>query len=252
MRLQLLEGNIDLPNISKFITAIGKHHTETAEHMFKAMWYNYLKNKGSISLTYWADKFNNPAVFNTILMALSNAGWIISHSIPARNWAEAELNEDKLLKYLTVAELESVRAYYKHRKYTLKDEESTKSSLTRLNGKIRRTGLIRQGFMEAGNTRFKFDKSYMTKYAQPIQLNLTKSMDKIAELWPELRHDKASYDTISIEMLEYYLNSNEEFTRGNNVNDSRGRAISGCLDKIGNPISSKDMRSLIVIPERRT
>lgn len=247
MRAQILEGNLSLPSMHKFIGAIGTRHALMAEEMFKAMWYNYLKNKGSISLTYWADKFNNAKVFNMVLIALSDAEWIISHSIPARNWAEAELNEDKLLKFVDVTELERVRAHYKHRKYTLKDEESTKSTLTRLNGKTRNTGLVRQGFMKAGNTRFKYDLEYMSKYRKPIQLNLTKSMDKIAEIWPELRHDKASYDTISIEMMEYYENSTAEYTRGNNINDSRGRAISSCLGRIGNPISCKDFRSLLVI-----
>lgn len=249
MRLQILEGNLGLPSMSKFITAIGRSHTKTAEQMFKAMWYNYLKNKGSISLTYWADKFNNPKIFNIVLISLSNAGWITSHSIPARNWAEANLNEDKLLKHVTTSELEYVRAHYKHRKYALKDEESTKSSSTRLNGKTRDTGLVRQGFRDAGNTRFTYDLEYMEKYKYPIQLNLTKSMDKIAEIWPELRHDKASYDTISIEMMEFYMNNTSEFTRGDNIIDSRGRAISSCLNKIGNPISCKDFRALLVIPK---
>jgi hypothetical protein len=89
----------------------------------------------------------------------------------------------------------------------------------------------------------------MLEYRDVIQKNLTKSMDKIAELCPNLRHDSASYDTISVEILEYYLDSNDTYTRGNNYNDSRGRAISESLSKVGNPISCKDFRALIVLPE---
>ncbi len=249
MRSQLLEGKLPLPSIGKFITAIGKSHTDVAERMFNAMWHNYLKNKGSISLPYWADKFDNIQVFNMVIMSLSNGGYIVSHSIPARNWAEAHINEDKLLEHLSPNELEQMRAYYKHQRYMLRDEVSDKTTATRLGGKTVDTGLVRNGFMKAGNTKFSYDQSYMAKYGYSIERNLTKSMDKIAEIWPDMKHDRASYDTISIEMLDYYLNYDGTYTRGHNFNDSRGRAISSCLGKIGNPISSKDFRSLIIIPK---
>ena len=103
--------------------------------------------------------------------------------------------------------------------------------------------------MKAGNTRFSYDQAHMEKYADVIQQNLTKSMDKIAEFYPELRHDRASYDTISCDILEYHIESNTTYTRGDNYNDSRGRAISSSLGKVANPISCKDFRALLVIPE---
>ena len=249
MREQLLAGNLQLPKYEKFITAFGKPMTKLIDQMFQAMWFQYLKDKGSINLTYWSERFADPVVFNQALMALSNAGWITSHSIPARNWAEAKLNENKLLEYLDPTELNKVRAYHKHRKYVLNNEKSTLASATRLNGKVQDTGLVREGFMKAGNTPFQYDVDYMDKYEYPIQKNLTKSMDKIAEIYPELRHDEASYDTISVEMMEYYQNAQAAYTRGDNYNDSRGRAISSCLGKIGNPISCKDFRALLIIPE---
>lgn len=248
MRDTILAGNLTLPSYESFLDVLGPEMTKLAAKLFQALWYNYLKDKGSISGTYWYDKFQSPSTFNTIIKSLSDAGWLVSHSIPARNWAELQLNEDKLLQYVSIDELEQVRAHNKFKKYMLKHEDSTLTVATRLNGKVCNTGLTRAGFAAAGNTQFTYDKHYMAEYSTVIQQNLTKSMDKIAEIYPELRHDRASYDTISIEVLDYLLQSNETFTRGNNYNDSRGRAISSSLGKIANPISVKDMRALLVMP----
>ena len=247
MREQILDGELTLPNYDRFITALGINQAKLAYSMFNAMWYAYLKNKGSINLTYWSDRFDNAKNFNVVLMSLSKAGWIISHSIPARNWAEAELDERKLLDYVTQEELESVRAHNKFKKYVLKEEESTVNDLTKVNGNIKSTGLVRKGFQAAGTTRFKYDTNYIVQYEEAIQKNLTKSMDKIAVMYPELKHDRASYDTISIEVLDYYKHADQVYTRGNNYSDSRGRAISDCLGKIGNPLSCKDFRALLVM-----
>jgi len=248
MRDHILAGNLPLPSYEKFIDAIGLDYTRLADKLFKALWLNYLKDKGATSGTYWYDRFQSPGVFNSVLKSLSKAGWLNSDSIPARNWAEIQLNEDKLLQYVSLEELEQVRAHFKFKKYILTNEESTLTNATRINGTIRNTGLTRAGFAAAGNTQFTYDKQRMSEYSDVIQANLTKSMDKLAEMYPELRSDRASYDTISIEILEYLQLSTETYTRGNNYNDSRGRAISSSLGKIANPISSKDFRSLLVMP----
>ena len=249
MRDKLLRGSIELPSYTAFSAKIGDYYAALANKLFTAMWYAYLKNKGTVSLVYWSDRFDNAQVFNIVLLSLSDAGWITCHSIPARNWAEASLNETKLLEYCTASELESIRAHNKFAQYRLVDNSSTKATATRLNGKVRNTGLVRNGFMAAGNTRFSYDQNYMDQYSEPIRRNLTKSMDKIAEMYPQLRHDHASYDAISSEILDYHLNTNDTFTRGDNYNDSRGRAISSVLSKVANPISAKDFRALLVIPE---
>lgn len=244
---RLLEGHLDMPNYKGFADVIGTEDADTASKFFQAMWQAYLKDKGKVSLPYWSAKFSSQDNFNIVLKSLSKANWIISNVVPARNWADAWLNEDKLLTLANPDKLERIRAANKFQKYTLTSSESTKTSATRLNGKVQNTGLVREGFMKAGNTKFSYDTAMIEEYRPIIQANLTKSMDKIAEIWPELRHDQASYDTISIEMLNYYASSSEVYTRGHNYNDSRGRAISSSLGKIANPISSKDFRALLVI-----
>lgn len=247
MKEQLLAGKLDLPNYQAFVSAIGPEMANLADKLFQALWYQYLKDKGTINSTYWSSRFNNPFVFNQVIMSLSKAGWLISHAIPARNWAEMHINEDKLLEFVSQQDLEQIRAFNKHRQYLPTHELSTIDNLTRINGKSKSTGLIRTGFMKAGNSQYRYDTQMMQDYSLIIQANLTKSMDKIAQLHPSMRHDRASYDTISIEIFDHLVQSNETYTRGNNYSDSRGRAISSALSKVANPISCKDMRSLLII-----
>lgn len=250
IRAQLFEGKLGLPSYQSFVEAIGPDYADLADRFVNALWHQYLINKGSVSLPYWADRFDNAQVFNVVLVSLSDAGWIESHSIPARNWAEANIREEKLLDYVSATDLERIRATFKFSKYISVETESTKTTATRLNGKVMNTGLVREGFMKAGNTKYQIDAKYIEDYYDVIKLNCTKSMDKIAKLCPNLRHDMASYDTISVEILNYHMfHKDEVFSRGNNYNDSRGRAISSGLSKVFNPISNKDARSLLVIPE---
>lgn len=247
MKEQLLAGKLDLPNYQAFVSAIGPEMANLADKLFQALWYQYLKDKGTINSTYWSSRFNNPFVFNQVIMSLSKAGWLISHAIPARNWAEMHINEDKLLEFVSQQDLEQIRAFNKHRQYLPTHELSTIDNLTRINGKSKSTGLQRTGFMKAGNSQYKYDTQMMQDYSLIIQANLTKSMDKIAQLHPNMRHDRASYDTISIEIFDHLVQSNETYTRGNNYSDSRGRAISSALSKVANPISQKDFRALLII-----
>ena len=247
MKEQLLAGKLDLPNYQAFVSAIGPEMANLADKLFQALWYQYLKDKGTINSTYWSSRFNNPFVFNQVIMSLSKAGWLISHAIPARNWAEMHINEDKLLEFVSQQDLEQIRAFNKHRQYLPTHELSTIDNLTKINGKSKSTGLIRTGFMKAGNSQYRYDTQMMQDYSLIIQANLTKSMDKIAQLHPSMRHDRASYNTISIEIFDHLVQSNETYTRGNNYSDSRGRAISSALSKVANPISCKDMRSLLII-----
>lgn len=249
MRELLLQGNIELPGYQKFVARVGLEATQKIEALFNAMWFNYLKDKGSVNLTYWADRFKDEDLLHTALMSLSKAGWITSHAIPARNWAEAWLNEDKLLDYLAVDELTNVRAHHKLKRYMLNTTESKISTKVRLNGKLAKTGLVRNGFTRAGNTKIKYDTNLMFYYRDSIQHNLTKSMDKIAAMYPEFKSDAATYDSISKDVLAYLIDADIEFTSGPRESDSRGRDIHGMTGKIANPISCKDFRALMVIPE---
>ena len=60
MKAQLLAGHLDLPNYEAFVSAIGPEMADLADKLFQALWYQYLKDKGTINSTYWSSRFNNP------------------------------------------------------------------------------------------------------------------------------------------------------------------------------------------------
>lgn len=247
-RASILDGNLPLPN--QFIKLIGRDYLEPMEKMWSALWFNYLKNKGSISLPYYYEMFDNRQAFNQFLFHLSKSGWATTTVIPARHWAEAMLNEDKLLQLVTPDELTQVRAYKKFNQYILTDNVDTRSNRTKLGNKILDTGISRPGFAKLSATRFQYDTNKLEEYREAIQLTLTKGMDKVAEEFPEMKRDAADYGAISKAILDYHMyHSEAAFTLDANVNDSRGRAIKQALKKVFNPISSKDARSLLVIPQ---
>jgi len=249
MRNDILSGNFILPTINKVEDSLGKEVANFTSSMISALWHNFLVNKSPISSAYWCDKLGNPNTFNVIVSSLSKAGYINSRAITERNWLEIELNEDFLLQHVTPQELEDVRKQFKFAKYRMRNTSATSSDLVRKNGKVQKTGLDRSGFLAAANTQFSFDLVSMKENEDAIAKNLTKSMTKIREKYPEMGSSPADYDEISLDMLKWLQENPQTFTRGTTFLDSRGRAISSSLGKIANPIGNKDFRSLLVIPE---
>ena len=64
-RERILDAQLGLPNYQNFIPVIGEELTALADKLFKALWYAYLRDKGSINLTYWADRFNDATALNS-------------------------------------------------------------------------------------------------------------------------------------------------------------------------------------------
>lgn len=247
MRELLLNGEIELPSYFLFIANIGLDNTEVAERMFQSVWYHYLLNEGSTSSIYWYEKFDCPSNYNKTLLALSKWGWITSKAIKARNWAEISINKDKLNEYVTDNELKDIRRKYKVNKYVLKNDQSLTSGVTRINGKKAFTGLIRNGFKAASTTEFKFDTKALSKYHSTVQDNLTKSMDKIRDMYPHMRADIATYDNVCLDILQHHIdNPHLSLTMGSSHQDSRGRQIHGGLSKAFNPVSNKDARATLI------
>ena len=244
---QLLQGNLPMPLHSKLGEKFPSE-IDVIERLWNSLWHNFLADEGSTNTTYWYKQFKTSRIFNTVLMAWSDLGWIESHAIPQRNWAEMELNKDKLLEFVSVDELAHIRATQKYQKYTLTCDASRASRVVRINGKSEKTGLVRNGFRDAGETQFGYDMTALSKYEEAVKRNLTKSMDKIRADYPDMRMDEASYDKVSCYIYDYHAENEEEvFTTGTNLNDSRGRAISQSLKRIANPISNKDFRASLVI-----
>lgn len=244
MREQLLRGKLEFPG--KFILEKYPDRKDDIRRFWKVLWFNYLNDNDTNGI-YWYGILGIK-LYNDLIRRLSHHKWVNSHSLTGRKWVSVELNTDKLLEIVTPDELQEVKAKFKYAKYTLGFNESTKSDVVKQNGKYKQTGLVRNGFMDTGNTQFGYDMQTLRKYAKAVKLNLTKSMDKIRHLYPEMKSTTSSYDSVSEGIFDWHSdNEMEVFTAGENVNDSRGRAISNCLSKVANPIGNKDWRSALII-----
>lgn len=244
MRDLLMQGQLYYPG--QVIFDDYPKHEENILNFWNTIWYNYLNDNDTNGI-YWYEKLGI-VLYNDMVRRLSAHKWITSNSLVGRKWASVELNTDKLLEFVSPDELEAIKAQYKYSKYVLECNEATKSKAVRQNGKTRVTGLVRKGFRDAGNTQFGYDMAALSKYEDAVKLNLTKSMDKIRHIYPEMKTSGSSYDAVSVGIYEWHKeNQLETFTTGDSISDSRGRAISQCLGKVFNPISSKDARASLVI-----
>lgn len=199
------------------------------------IWHNFLREKPCNTLI-WCDKFKDLKLFNVLLMHLSKSGWITS--TVDSHYAYIELNESKLLEWVTKEELTNVKFKHKFLKYRLQRTRSTLCDIVQLNNKHVKTGLIREGFMKAGNHTFKYDIKYLTKYVDYIAKNVKKGLKASTK--------DITYQEIIDELLNYYSVDGTEYTLGNCLIDSRGRAIFQCSKKIFNPVSCKDARALMI------
>ena len=240
----ILSGRLDLPG-SKILELYPDQEKDILA-FWSAIWWNYLNGDETNGL-HWYERLGIK-VYNDVIRRLSHHGWVVSRSLTGRKWASVTLCHDKLLEHVTEDELEGVKVKHKYDKYLLGFNESESSDLVKQNGKTTRTGLVREGFRDSGNTQFAFDTAKLAEYEDAVLKNLTKSMDKIRHMYPEMKSNRSSYDEVSVSIYEWHKENSEElFTTGENISDSRGRAISDCLKKVTNPISNKDFRSCLVI-----
>lgn len=244
MRELLLRGKLTFPG-----TAVLEKYPDQEQDIlkfWKVLWFNYLNDNDTNGIHWYT--ILGIKLYNDLIKRLSHHGWVTSHSLTGRKWVSVELNTDKLLEIVSPDELQDIKAKFKYAKYTLGFEESTKTDVVKQNGEFKQTGLVRNGFMLVGNTQFGYDMTTLNKYSKAVKLNLTKSMDKIRHLYPEMKSSTSSYDAVSEGIFDYHLqNETEIFTTGDSVSDSRGRAISNCLSKVFNPIGCKDARASLVI-----
>ena len=234
-REEILNGILSFPTQIKELMEKLTDQIELIEDFFECIWSDFLREKHTCTIT-WMAQFENPKVFNALTIHLSRAGWITSNV--DSNYAYINLNENKILKWVNKDELTEVRFKYKLNKYRLKATKSYFTDKVKVNNVVKPTGLVRKGFKRAGNNRFKYDTEVMSKYLQNIAVNVCKGLTDSTK--------DVTYEEVIQELLGYYSVSNREYTLGQNISDSRGRAIFQCLKKIFKPISSKDARALLI------
>ena len=236
-RTEILSGELSFPIQIIKLLDVNDAEQILINDFWNNVWYNFLKEKSCDTIT-WYNKFNNPDLFNKMLLHLSKAGWITSEV--DYDYACITLNTSKLLKWVTEEELTNIKYKYKFNKYRLKRTKSTLSDVVQINGKHQVTGLVREGFMKAGNNIFYYDTRFIKKYMDGIVHNLKKGLAGSTK--------DITYQEIIEELTDYYSVDTTEYTLGNCIIDSRGRSIFQCSKKLFNPVSSKDARAVLICP----
>lgn len=201
----------------------------------------------AVSLVHWAKKIDAERLVR-ITYVLSNMGFVVSSV--RKNWAELVINQDKLYSLVPKTEVDTARKYYKFRKYAMVEDTNNYPAVNvKVGNNVKQTGLSRRGFASVAKLAFKLDTAKLEEYYQPIYENVVKTITRAIEkgkLKDPYFDDKANYEQVAKEVLDYYLNYDGSYNLEYCLADARGRAIFGALKRIANPISSKDIRALLV------
>lgn len=237
---------VELPYEDHLEDFLDDDNLGTAKAFWSALWASYIRNKGSTSLPYWAERFGCPKQFNGMLIVLKD--WVHTTVIPSRNWGEAKLNENRLLTFFSDAQLTEYRKNNKYSKYLPSFTETWTTDKVRVNGSVRKTGLVREGFAVAAMTQYYYDTAALSKHFDGVVANTIKGMTKMRERY-DFPMDEASYDVVAVDIVAHLRDKPTMLSQEGNLCDSRGRAIKRSLSKVANPIGYKDFRALLTIPE---
>jgi hypothetical protein len=186
------------------------------------------------------DRFQDDALFNSLILSLTQKGWITS-SVEG-NYGQIKIREEKLLEYLSKEELLTIMRAYKFSHYIMTNTQSDTIDRVKVNGVYKPTGLTRKGFMKAGNTRFSLETKILHKYLKRI------ADYELSNLTPS--NKEVTYQEMIDLCMVYSGMEGEEYTLGSNTSDSRGRSIFSCTSKVFNPIGYKSARALLTCPEQ--
>jgi hypothetical protein len=227
-----------VPWVNSFTKGLTSEQSELIDDFWSVLWANFLREKGTSTLL-WMNRFGEE-FFNRLLYHLSKSGWLTS--VVESNYAHIELNESKILKWVSRDELYDIRFKHKFNHYLMIADVSCVDNLVKVNDGYSETGLVRRGFCKAGNNLFSYDTGYLRRYQRLITSNALKDIVGSTK--------DVSYRDVVDMIIEYCEVVDSEYTLGRSISDSRGRAIYKCTEKVFNPIGSKDARSLLVCPVR--
>ena len=184
----------------------------------------------------------DPQATSLLTFQLDRLG--LTTSEVSRNFNNISFN----LQLLDQGLLQDYRNLEKIREYTLRlDTTIYPDNLTKVNGKLINTGLVRPGFAKVAKQEFQFDTKYLEKYRRPILQNMIKSITKSVDkgtIKSKFFDDQANYMEIAGLLLDHYiLNPEDRYNLERNNGESRGRANLLAQKRIGNPITYKDFRA---------
>lgn len=150
--------------------------------------------------------------------------------------------------------VESWRLKEKIKLYAMREDTNVyPDNLTKVNGKLIDTGLVRKGFAKVAKRTFTLDTQYLKKYRRPIMQNLVKGITKSVEkgtIGDKFWADSRNYLELAELMLEYYtLDDSRRYNFERNLGESRGRSNLQIQKRIGNPITYKDFRAIMRVPK---
>jgi len=240
MLLTLINQNTP-ENILRYINI----NSDTTKAIISAIEAKWVAGNKSCSTPFYADNYGHKEL-GRILFGLSQAGWINSIAVARQKWGEFSLNQSKLNEYMNHNDQIEYRRKLRVAKYALRHTDCYREDLVKTPSGIKPTGLVRPGFAKSANMSFKFDVVYIRKYYDTLQVNLVKSIEKMAKKYPQIKDDEANYGEIAKDLLDYYMFNDGTYNMEGNTSDQRGRAIFNALKRVFNPIASKDARSLLV------
>ena len=249
IREEILLGNIPCPCNVIFRKFPNK------EYEITKLWYKLVDKfmQSEITSSLIAYDQLDYACFNYFVISLTKQGWVNCESSSKKKWSQLSINKSKVLEYVSEDELTQVIQKYLSNKYSLSSVEPSNPSdnqTVKTYGKYNKnTNLTRTGFAKAGSRTFQLDTDAMVKHQSTVKAAVTKSMRKLREQLPELPKTPISYDSVCEHLIDEYIsNPSYEYTIGKTIIDSRGRGNPYCMTKAGNPISTKDIRAMLVIP----
>lgn len=233
-------------NLPSYI--INYTNADTLAQILLMLEWHWVNGNKPLSTPYWADRLGHKELDN-VIFALASEDWVVSKANATAKWGEFYINQAKIDTFISIAEQLEYKTKIRVNRYKMRSTTALKPDLVKTARGVEKTGLIREGFAKAYNLDFQLDTAMLIKYYTPIQRNLTKAMDKVIEKYPTLKEDSTNYKVISQELLDYYIaHPGEKYNLEGNISDSRGRAIPQGVKRVGNPISNKDFRACLVVP----
>lgn len=221
-----------------------RFESDDTQGIIRALERGIINNNNGVGLPYWSKK--NPQMVKDFTFAMVKLGYGTVKA--TRNYSRFEFNISKLDR----KELLEFRTQAKLKKFLMReDTKDYASNLVKSNGVIKETGLNRPGFAKVAKHTFKLDIDMMQLFYEPIKLNLVKSMKKAHEagkLKDRYFNDEANFEIVVNDCLNHYM-LDKTYNLEYNVSDSRGRSIYNALKRVGNPVSNKDFRAMLVMPE---
>lgn len=233
-------------NVSPEHKAIIRFKSKFTQRVLKSLERALVFNQDSIGLVQFSK--TNPAELVQLTFNLDKLN--LAKTKVTKNYNSLSFNLSLLDKEL----VEDWRQLMKVKEYALRlDTTSYPANLTKVNGKMIDTGLVRKGFAKVAKRKFSFDTSYLEQFRRPILQNIikgiTKSIDK-GMISTKYFADKASYTELANALLDHYIaNPDAYYNLERNNGESRGRSNFHAQKRIGNPITYKDFRAIMQLPE---